>query len=138
LARARPRAAIALAQAGLDDNEEGRIELALADIRAIFDQEALDRGGPPDGDDRLASADLADRLAAIEGRPWGEYGKNEKPITTHALARLLGRKPLGITPQVIRTGPATTARGYYRRQFEDAWARYLPHLPHSPRQTVTT
>jgi hypothetical protein len=54
----------------------------LADIAAIFGKE---------GTDRLPSAKLADSLAAIEGRPWAEWGRQRKPISPNQLANLLRR-----------------------------------------------
>jgi len=85
----------------------------LADIRAVFDDKAADR---------LASADLCEALAAMEGRPWAEW-KSGKSVTANQLARQL--KPFGIAPTgTVRVG-SRTAKGYYRRQFEEAWERYL-------------
>jgi Protein of unknown function (DUF3631) len=85
----------------------------LAAIRAIL------------GDnERMFSEDIVRELHAIEGGPWAEWGKNGKPISQNALARLL--KP--ITPEQMRIG-AETKRGYERSQFRDAFARYLPPEP---------
>ena len=84
----------------------------MTDIRAIF----AERGA-----DRLASSDLVDELAAIEGRVWAEY-KSGKPISQNQLARAL--KPLGIAPEVARVG-SKLARGYCLEQFGEAFERYL-------------
>jgi putative DNA primase/helicase len=105
------RAAIASADADVD---EAWLELALKDIRAICVSKGLDR---------ISSALLAELMTEIEGRPWAEYGRNEKPITPAKLARLL--KPLGIVSQQIRFAPDDTRKGYYLRQFEEAFSRYL-------------
>jgi hypothetical protein len=75
--------------------------------------------------------DLATALAAIEGRPWAEFGKQGKPITSNAIARQL--KPFPIKPGTIRFGDKTD-KGYKLKAFEDDFIRYLPDPP-SP--TVT-
>src|SRR5437588_712897 len=61
----------------------------------------------------------------MEERPWAEWRKG-KPITPPQLASLL--KPFGIEPRTIRFGEGgkSSAKGYLREQFEDAFARYLP------------
>ncbi len=92
--------------------------LLLADIKALFEQRRVDR---------LPSAAICDGLAAMEDRPWPEWGRNNKPITTNALSRLL--KPFGISPGTIRMGPADTPKGYMLAQFEEAFACYLPDPP---------
>jgi hypothetical protein len=96
--------------------------MLLADIKAVFD-EHTDTGAR----DRLFSEVLVDRLAAMEGRPWAEFGKARKPITKHQLAHMLKGFKVGPTGSV-RTG-SRTAKGYYRHQFEEAWQRYLAPTP---------
>ena len=130
----RARKAAAKAATNVDASEENRIELALADIRTVFDQEAEASGRPPDGDDRIASDDLVERMVAIEGRPWAEYSRSGKPMTKNALARLLDK--IYVSPQVVRIEDRTP-RGYCRRQFEEAWDRYLSHQGFSNRNTAT-
>jgi putative DNA primase/helicase len=85
----------------------------LADIKSILEER---------GTDRIASADLAATLGAMEDRPWSEW-KGGKPITTNGLARAL--KPFGIVPGTIRTSADATPKGYQLRQFKDAFERYL-------------
>jgi hypothetical protein len=104
----------ALQSAGADIDEGSRLELVLGDARTILDEHGLDR---------IAVATLINHLCEITPRPWAEFGRSGKQITPNKLARLL--KPLGISPQVLRIGDETH-RGYYRHQFEEAWARYLP------------
>jgi hypothetical protein len=87
--------------------------LLLADIRAVFDEKAIDR---------LASAEICEALTAVEGRPWADW-KAGKPLTPNQLARLL--KPFGVAPTgTIRVGNRT-AKGYYHHQFDGLWQRYL-------------
>jgi putative DNA primase/helicase len=101
-------------------------ELLLADIRDIFN------GG--DGTDRLRSLDLAEGLARIEGRPWAHW-KGAFQITKNQVARLLA--DFEIHPRTLRfgSGGADTAKGYELRQFDDAFARYLPTV--NPSQSHT-
>lgn len=88
--------------------------LLLADIRAVFDAKATDR---------IASTDLCDALAEMEGRSWAEFGKARKPITKNQLARLLA--DFHVRPDTIRFG-TKPSKGYYRHLFDEAWQRYLP------------
>ena len=91
--------------------------MLLADIRALFE----DRGT-----DRLASAELCDALAAMEGRPWAEWKASKaaspKPITKNQLAQML--KPFHIVSDSVRIGEYTP-KGYYLHQFTEAFERYL-------------
>lgn len=108
------KAAIALSGEGAVEDDSLGVRL-LVDIRHVFDK----RGG-----DRIASADLAAALSAIEGSPWGpRYGQ---PFDARRLAHHL--KPFGITPKVIRIGGKTPS-GYKRKWFTDAWERYCPVSP---------
>ena len=66
--------------------------MLLGDIRNVFDANG----------EIASSAHLIEQLCEIVPRPWAEYGKNDKEITQHQLARLL--KPLGIPTRKI--GPA--------------------------------
>jgi hypothetical protein len=91
--------------------------LLLADIGAVFDEKQTDR---------MASADLAEALAALEARPWAEWraskGASPKPLTKYQLAQLL--KPFKIVSDSVRIGDRTP-KGYYRHQFDEAFQRYL-------------
>jgi hypothetical protein len=101
------------AQARVGD-ETSKLEQLLGDIRAV---------GFRGNESEVGSADLVQRLIELEGRPWAEQGRSRKPLTQNALARLL--KPLGIGPENV--GPENgRTRGYKRKQFEDAFERYLP------------
>jgi hypothetical protein len=88
----------------------------LRDIRALFDAAEVDR---------FPSADLVNALGRLEESPWSAFGKGGKPLTVHGLARLLHRYD-GVASGTIRLDDGTTAKGYYRARFEDAWSRYLP------------
>ena len=72
----------------------------------------------------ISSKRIVDELARIEGGPWAEWGKgrHKKPITQHALARLL--KPHNVSP--VDVGPEHSRRkGYKRAQFERLFQAYL-------------
>jgi putative DNA primase/helicase len=113
----------ALALSGEHAKEDGNTATQLLiDIHAVFTT------------DKIKSETLVERLVALEGHEWAEYGPNGKPITQNKLARLL--KPYKIRPKSIRFGPAKedTAKGYELAQFSDVFERYLPD---SYNQTVT-
>jgi hypothetical protein len=91
----------------------------LGDIKKVFDVS---------GADRLASAELLGSLHDLDASDWTEfYGVRgeQQPHRLKAgeLASML--RSFGIRPQVHRAGKKT-ARGYLRKQFEDAWRRYCP------------
>jgi Protein of unknown function (DUF3631) len=126
-----PRRARAAAIAADTADDEANIQL-LADIRDYFAEREVDRG---------FSADLVKALGALEGRPWAEWGRAEKPMTQHALARQLKKFEAGdhtpIAPGTIRIGD-DTSKGYLRSQFDDAFRRYLPQKGgQTPVQTIT-
>ena len=79
-----------------------------------------------EGDEHIKSENLVAKLVAREDRPWAEFGRARKPITTIRLASLL--RGYKIKPGTIRFGPGDqdTAKGYKRSQFVDAFQRYLP------------
>jgi hypothetical protein len=110
--------------------------MLLADIRWVLDGKPEGREGEIstvyDPVDKMSSADLADHLARIEGKPWAEW-KAGKPISPAALARQLG--PFGILSGTIRLDSGHTLKGYKRADFADAFARYLPTYED---QSVTT
>jgi putative DNA primase/helicase len=87
--------------------------MLLADIRGLFAEI---------GAEQMASAELAQKLGAMEERPWAEW-RQGKPITAAQLARQLA--PFGIGPATIRRGPETP-KGYRKSQLAEAWERYLP------------
>jgi putative DNA primase/helicase len=104
-------AAVALAAGS---NDESARTLLLADIRSAF----IARNA-----DRISSDELVNYLASLEDRPWPEW-KTGKPISKVQVARLLN--PLGIRPGTVRFDDGGTAKGYYRKNFDDAFARYVP------------
>jgi hypothetical protein len=109
-----------------DLDAQGVGTMLLADILALFAAEKADR---------LPSSRLAEFLVAIEGRPWAEWGKHRKPISTNQLANQLRR--FGISPRGIRVGDETP-RGYLLDDFKEAFSRYLPDTPFPDCNNATT
>ena len=130
-----PRLARAAAVKLSADSEVGaesdKVRL-LADIRAIFEELALDR---------LPSASLVAELVKDADGRWAAYGRNSKPITQRQVATLLSEftTPSGakIKPRNVRTD-GKVPKGYAREDFADAFERYLsPSPPLSIRYTAT-
>ena len=92
--------------------------------------------------DRMASVDLIAALLDIEESGWSEYrgphdDQTPRKLSQGEMARLL--RPFGIKPKPIwpegEARKGTSRRGYYRWQFESAWARYCVDEP-SQRHTA--
>jgi putative DNA primase/helicase len=121
----RARAAAVALSRRADEASLG-VEL-LRDIRDIRDLA---------NNERIASADLATKLADMADRPWAEMPYSHKPITQPQLARLL--RSYGVKPKTIRFSGERTAKGYEFAWFESAF-RYIPtDTPQNARNTVTT
>ena len=103
------RVATALSGTVSVDDDAVSIRL-LQDVRLVF------------RDETIGSAELVHRLVGLEDRPWADW-TGGRAITQASVARLL--RPFGIRPLKLRFGK-TTANGYTKRMFEDAWLRYLP------------
>ena len=118
-AQAAREAAITFAHAYHD--EDAGVVL-LSDIRDIFNRTAADR---------MASVVLIKALLEIEESGWSEYrgvrdDQTPRKLSQGEMARLL--QPFGIRPRPIwppaKRHKGSSRRGYYRAQFESAWARY--------------
>jgi hypothetical protein len=77
----------------------------------------------------IASAELCHQLNALEEAPWGGWNDG-KGITQRDLARRL--RVFGISSKKVRVSPTTTAQGYDRNDFADAWSRYCREAPPAP------
>ena len=88
------------------DTSEG-VKL-LADIQEVFGQDL-----------KLATAELLERLRALDDSPWSDDALN---LTARSLSGKLSK--YGIRPSSIRLGDET-AKGYRKSDFVDAWNRYL-------------
>jgi hypothetical protein len=89
----------------------------LTDIQPILQADESDP-------DFIATQVMLDGLKALEDRPWPAFGKNEKPVTSHVLSRLL--KGFEIRPAGrVRVGGGKPVAAYRRDGFLDAFLRYL-------------
>src|SRR5262249_41163518 len=93
-----------------DDSQAVKL---LADIRTCFDN---------DDKLRMRSQRLVGALVTHEDSPWRECNKGGR-LSQARLARFLA--PFDIEPRDIRF-EGGVFKGYNRKDFEDAWARYLP------------
>jgi putative DNA primase/helicase len=124
--KAARQAALALSGNAEDDDEVST--LLLRDIRDIFIEADRQAGTLVDA---LKSGSLVDQLVALDDRPWAEWSKG-RPLSKAKLAWML--RPYGIHPAgTIRFDDETTAKGYRRVAFTDAWDRYLGGLEASQR-----
>jgi hypothetical protein len=95
--------------------------LLLTHLKAVF------------GDaEKWATEAVLKRLHEIEEAPWVDL--KGKPLDDRGLARRL--REYGIKSRTVRIG-STTPRGYERKDFLDAWARYLPSLRTSATSTTS-
>jgi hypothetical protein len=115
---------------GQEEDEDKGVKLLVA-IRRVFDDKQAEK---------LSTLDILTALVAAEDGQWAsmfeDLLKHEKNQTAASrLARLLKdyRKPDGerLRPHKIRIGDET-AQGFYRTDFERAWAHNLDGFPHSP------
>src|SRR5262249_47441284 len=109
-----------------DLDAQGVGTVLLFDIDAIFKNKSIDQ---------IPSAELAEALAEIEGRPWAEWGRHRKAISPNQLANQLRR--FEVKPDSIKFGDKTL-RGYRQIDFAEAFARYLPETPLSECNSATT
>jgi len=105
-------AALALCRGNME--EQGVEEMLLSDLRNMF----AERGDEP----KVFSKDIVLHLVGLDDRPWPEY-INERAITKHQLAKILGR--FGIKPRNVKIN-GLTKRGYFIADFQDSFTRYLP------------
>ena len=90
----------------------------LADIKQLFDM----RAAQPMDKDRISSTQLADLLNARPDSRWSGWSRG-RGITSAAVARLL--KGYDIVPTTVKLWDGSQPNGYKRKQFDDAFARYL-------------
>lgn len=94
----------------------------LSDIRRVFGAFA---------DDRIKTSLLLQHLLALDDAPWNEFcgikgNRNPKRLTEseiHALLRAFGIPIKTIWPRPRRPD-SKSSRGYYAKDFEQAWASY--------------
>jgi hypothetical protein len=95
-------------------SDDTRAILLLGDIEEIFSRRGIDQ---------IHSDDLVAELAAMEDRPWAEWGRSQKPITKNQLAAPL--KPFDVVPGQVWAG-GKNKRGYERKALDGLFTRYLP------------
>jgi hypothetical protein len=104
---------LSAAKAG-DDIDDSYPLTLLRDIRAVW----------PDGEEKIETAVLLERLKALEESPWSEH-----ELTARKLARML--KPFEIEPRNIRVGDSEisrVAKGYIWGEVKTASEPYLADL----------
>jgi len=106
------RAAVKLSGGGNPVETIG-IEL-LADIKEIFEMNERDR---------ISTADLIRALCDNDEKAWATYNRGN-PISPRQLANKL--KGYGITSTTLRFRHTGLAKGDERKQFEEAFSRYIP------------
>jgi hypothetical protein len=122
-----------------EEEDEFKVRL-LGDIRGLFLQ-AFPTGhvarkdgaeGRPDDGPRLSSAEIVRKLLTLEDRSYDAMGRAQRPLTQYGLGRAL--REFKIRSGTIRplNNKTTTAKGYYLRQFEDGFARYLSTSEKAP------
>ncbi len=116
------RAAKALIGLAQNDDSLSIGILLLGDIKKVF-EEVSEEVSEEVHIDKLSTDDLLSRLNEKEESPWADFCG--KPLDAKNLAGLL--KPYGIKSKTIRLNE-TTAKGYERASFADAWKRYLTDL----------
>lgn len=100
-----------------DDTDSLPVKL-LHDLQAVWPRSALDAQRLQE---EATSADLADALVDLEGRPWAELGKARKPLTTNRMATML--EAFKVRP--VRIGPKDARRrGYLLEDLADAFGRH--------------
>lgn len=109
---AKARAAVTAVFAVAEASPELQI---LKDIRDIFD----DKKNP----EYLATSDLLNELSNMDHRPWSAWGpKSGKRLARHLL-------PFEIQPTYMHRGiEGQGFRGYFLKDFQDAWERYLSSI----------
>jgi Protein of unknown function (DUF3631) len=119
---AKARAAAIRLSGGAEVNDDNPAVQLLADIRTVFDDETRSE---------FPSTELVERLKALDDRPWGEWGRHAKGLTTAAFAKLVSE--FGVFPTdpvwVVVDGKRKQRRCYRRAVFEDAFARVLGSEP---------
>ena len=109
------RAAAYIVAAGDGDDGDSARELLIADLRAVF---AAD-----DDPTAMTTANILGALNDMEGRPWPEWGRAGKPLTSRGLARLLAG--FKVRPGTIRLPGGGTIKGYKRSAFASVWESYV-------------
>ncbi len=104
--------AAAIELCGGSDEGDSVGEMLIKDIYTFFEAEDYLR---------VKSEIIVEHLRTIEDRPWVEFGRQQKPLTTNGLATLL--RPFDVRPCQWRNG-VKVERGYERAAFADVFDRF--------------
>ena len=102
-----------LAEGKRDAAQDDSLTLRLlSDVRAVW----------PNGEAKIFTTELLDRLKAVEDGPWA----SDEKFDARKLSRFL--RPFNVTPQTVQIG-RDNKKGYYREHAEAAFERYLGARP---------
>jgi hypothetical protein len=107
------RKSLVALQGGHTIEDESISTRLLADVRTVFGDK-----------DRISSRELLEGLHGLEEGPWSDWFG--KPLSAAKLNRLL--HDFSIHSRDVRF-QEKSLKGFHRRQFEDAWARYVQSEP---------
>jgi putative DNA primase/helicase len=124
----RPLFAIAEALAGEWPERARRAAKELSSAKRVVDEDVkvqllsdlCDIYGPRE---RMHSADIVEALAALEDRPWSEWGRQKKPISKTGLAGLL--RDFKVPSAKSMEVDGKNLKGYERGWFDPLFDRYL-------------
>ena len=89
----------------------------LTDIQEIFETKGVTK---------LSSADLIKALCEDDEKPWATYNRGQSLKPRQLAARLKG---YSIVSKNIRLSLTSTPKGFEKKQFEEAFSRYIPSFP---------
>jgi hypothetical protein len=101
----------------LDDRESMRLRL-LKDLKTVFEERDAEKGRRVNG---IATADLLNKLRAMDESPWASYYGRE--LDARDLATLLAHYNVG--PTTLRFKGGKSRKGYKRDDLHEVWDRYL-------------
>jgi putative DNA primase/helicase len=121
----------ALVMSGKTEGTDSLGPEILRDVQTVFELKKATK---------LRSAELLEALNADAEMAWPTHNRGQ-PLTIRQLAKMLAG--YGIKTRTVRIDKFKTFKGYYRDDFEDAFARYLtpendPDLRHFPPEALPT
>ncbi|MCL1824371.1 MAG: DUF3631 domain-containing protein [Betaproteobacteria bacterium] len=89
----------------------------LSDIMEVFEAKHVER---------ITTKELIDALCDDDEKPWATYNRGKRISPRQVSTKLAG---YGIRSKDLRLSAYVVNKGYERKQFEDAFTRYLPVPP---------
>lgn len=86
--------------------------------------------------DALKTPQLLNILEGMDESPWRRFHRDGSRIDSRELARLL--QPYGIKPANVWWTKNSNSKGYYLKDFEDAWTRYVENPDTEEQSSATT